>query len=37
MVSHSSGQFEDITTFNLAVASYCGQIQTSSDSRTDRR
>ena len=36
-VSVSSGETEDIKISELAVASYCGQIRTGSDSRTDRR
>ena len=36
MVSHRSGETEDTTISDLAVASNCGQIKTGSASRTDR-
>ncbi len=36
VISHRSGETEDITIAHLAVASACGQIKTGSLSRTDR-
>ncbi len=36
VVSHRSGETEDTTIADLAVASRCGQIKTGSASRTDR-
>jgi len=36
IMSHRSGETEDVTIADLAVATNCGQIQTSSASRTDR-
>ena len=36
MVSHRSGETEDSTIADLAVATSCGQIKTGSASRTDR-
>lgn len=36
VVSHRSGETEDITIAHLAVATECGQIKTGSVSRTDR-
>jgi enolase len=36
MVSHRSGETEDVTIAALAVATSCGQIKTGSASRTDR-
>ena len=36
MVSHRSGETEDTTIADLAVACNCGQIKTGSASRTDR-
>jgi enolase len=36
MVSHRSGETEDTTIADLAVATNCGQIKTGSASRTDR-
>ncbi len=36
MMSHRSGETEDVTIADLAVATYCGQIKTGSASRTDR-
>jgi len=36
MVSHRSGETEDTTIADLAVATSCGQIKTGSASRTDR-
>jgi enolase len=36
MVSHRSGETEDVTIADLAVATGCGQIKTGSASRTDR-
>ena len=36
MVSHRSGETEDTTISDLAVACNCGQIKTGSASRTDR-
>ena len=36
IVSHRSGETEDVTIAHLAVASGCGQIKTGSLSRTDR-
>ena len=36
MVSHRSGETEDATIADLAVATNCGQIKTGSASRTDR-
>jgi len=36
MISHRSGETEDVTIADLAVATGCGQIKTGSLSRTDR-
>ena len=36
VMSHRSGETEDTTIADLAVASDCGQIKTGSASRTDR-
>lgn len=36
VISHRSGETEDVTIAHLAVASACGQIKTGSLSRTDR-
>jgi enolase len=36
MMSHRSGETEDTTIADLAVATGCGQIKTGSASRTDR-
>ncbi len=36
MMSHRSGETEDATIADLAVATGCGQIKTGSASRTDR-
>ena len=36
MMSHPSGETEDVTIADLAVATNCGQIKTGSASRTDR-
>jgi enolase len=36
MMSHRSGETEDVTIAGLAVATHCGQIKTGSASRTDR-
>ena len=36
MVSHRSGETEDTTISDLAVATSCGQIKTGSLCRTDR-
>jgi len=36
MISHRSGETEDVTIADLAVATNCGQIKTGSASRTDR-
>jgi enolase len=36
MMSHRSGETEDVTIADLAVATNCGQIKTGSASRTDR-
>jgi enolase len=36
MISHRSGETEDVTIAELAVATNCGQIKTGSLSRTDR-
>jgi len=36
MMSHRSGETEDVTIADLAVATSCGQIKTGSASRTDR-
>ena len=36
MVSHRSGETEDVTIADLAVATNAGQIKTGSLSRTDR-
>ena len=36
MMSHRSGETEDTTIADLAVALNCGQIKTGSASRTDR-
>ena len=36
MMSHRSGETEDATIADLAVATSCGQIKTGSASRTDR-
>ena len=36
MMSHRSGETEDATIADLAVATNCGQIKTGSASRTDR-
>jgi enolase len=36
MMSHRSGETEDTTIADLAVATSCGQIKTGSASRTDR-
>ena len=36
VVSHRSGESEDATIADLAVATNCGQIKTGSLSRTDR-
>jgi enolase len=36
VVSHRSGETEDTTIADLAVATNCGQIKTGSASRTDR-
>ena len=36
MVSHRSGETEDSTIADLAVATNCGMIKTGSASRTDR-
>ena len=36
IVSHRSGETEDVTIADLAVATNCGQIKTGSTSRTDR-
>jgi enolase len=36
VMSHRSGETEDVTIADLAVATNCGQIKTGSASRTDR-
>ena len=36
VISHRSGETEDVTISHLAVGSACGQIKTGSLSRTDR-
>jgi enolase len=36
VMSHRSGETEDVTIADLAVASSCGQIKTGAPSRTDR-
>ena len=36
MISHRSGETEDSTIADLAVATGCGQIKTGSASRSDR-
>ena len=36
MISHRSGETEDTTIADLAVATNCGQIKTGSLSRSDR-
>jgi enolase len=36
VMSHRSGETEDVTIADLAVASGCGQIKTGAPSRTDR-
>jgi enolase len=36
VISHRSGETEDVTIADLAVASGCGQIKTGAPSRTDR-
>jgi enolase len=36
MMSHRSGETEDVTIADLAVATGCGQIKTGSASRSDR-
>jgi enolase len=36
MISHRSGETEDVTIADLAVATNCGQIKSGSASRTDR-
>jgi enolase len=36
IISHRSGETEDTTIADLAVATNCGQIKTGSASRTDR-
>jgi enolase len=36
ILSHRSGETEDVTIADLAVATNCGQIKTGSASRTDR-
>jgi enolase len=36
IMSHRSGETEDVTIADLAVATNCGQIKTGSASRTDR-
>ncbi len=36
VLSHRSGETEDVTIADLAVATNCGQIKTGSASRTDR-
>jgi len=36
VMSHRSGETEDVTIADLAVALNCGQIKTGSASRTDR-
>ncbi|MGB9681476.1 MAG: phosphopyruvate hydratase, partial [bacterium] len=36
MISHRSGETEDTTIADLAVATGCGQIKTGAPSRTDR-
>ena len=36
VMSHRSGETEDATIADLAVATNCGQIKTGSTSRTDR-
>ena len=36
MISHRSGETEDATIADLAVATNCGQIKTGSLSRSDR-
>ncbi len=36
VMSHRSGETEDTTIADLAVATNCGQIKTGSASRTDR-
>jgi enolase len=35
-MSHRSGETEDVTIADLAVATGCGQIKTGAPSRTDR-
>ena len=36
VLSHRSGETEDVTIADIAVATNCGQIKTGSASRTDR-
>ena len=36
MMSHRSGETEDVTIADLAVATGCGQIKTGAPSRSDR-
>ena len=36
IISHRSGETEDMTIADIAVATNCGQIKTGSASRTDR-
>jgi enolase len=36
IMSHRSGETEDVTIADLAVATGCGQIKTGAPSRTDR-
>jgi enolase len=36
VMSHRSGETEDVTIADLAVATNCGQIKTGAPSRTDR-
>ncbi|MCL2419557.1 MAG: phosphopyruvate hydratase, partial [Conexibacteraceae bacterium] len=36
VMSHRSGETEDVTIADLAVATGCGQIKTGAPSRTDR-
>ena len=36
VISHRSGETEDVTIADLAVATGCGQIKTGAPSRTDR-
>ena len=36
MISHRSGETEDTTIADLAVATNCGQIKTGAPSRSDR-